>query len=75
MTDDFDTLHGRYFVVLCQRYGEEQLIVFSTIQCTSSDIHVQFFGHDSGLIVDGDAVFVDTASGMAADGTYKPDFR
>ena len=47
------------------RYGEKKFIVLTAIHSASGQIHVEFFCHDSGLIVDGDMFLVNTAAGIA----------
>ena len=52
-------------VMAVERHGEQKFIVFSAVKGGGDEIHAEFFGHDGSLIVDGDAVFVDAASGVA----------
>ncbi len=44
---------------------EQELIVLSTIEGGSHEVHVDFLGHYCSLVVDWNAVFVDAASGVA----------
>ena len=53
------------FVVATQWNGKKQFVVFAAVEGCRNEAHVEFFGHDGCLVVDGYAVFVDAATGMA----------
>ena len=65
VADKLDVLELDDLVVVGQGNGEQQLIILAAVQGAGKDIHVEFFGHDCGLVVNGDALLVDAAAGVA----------
>ena len=63
-----------YLVVVGKRYGEEQFVIFSSVKGACEYVHVQIFGHDCGLVVNGDALLIDAAPGITLF-TYMYEFR
>ena len=64
MADNADAFEFRNGFVGGQRHGEEQLVVLAAVHRGHNEVHVKFFGHNGGLVVDGNAVFVDAAAGF-----------
>ena len=52
------------FGMVADGYSEEQFVVFATIHSTCGEVHIEFFSHDSCLIVDGDVLLVDATTAM-----------
>ena len=50
----------RNLVMSRQWNGEQKFVIFATIQCCRDKVHVKFFRHESRLIVDRYAFFIDT---------------
>lgn len=65
VADDLDVLQLADAVVLGKGDGEEEFIVLAAVQRAGGYVHVQLLGHDGGLIVEGDALLVDAAAGVA----------
>ena len=65
VADEFYVLELDDLVVVGQGYGKEEFVVLASIQGAGIDIHVEFFGHDGGLVVNGDALLIDAAAGVA----------
>ena len=64
VTYQLDVLELDDLVVVSQGDGKEQLVVLATIQGAGVDIHIELFGHDSGLVVNGYALLIDAAAGV-----------
>ena len=60
-----DSGYGDDFVMGGEGHGEEELVVFASVEGCGDEVHVELFGHGRGLVVDGYAVFVDAAAGVA----------
>ena len=65
MADEFYVLELDYLVVAGQRYCKQEFIVLSTVQGACIDIHIELFGHDRRLVVNGDALLIDAAPRVA----------
>ena len=52
------TLHTLEFVIVADRAGKEQFVVFTSIKGACGDIHIEFLSHQSRLIVYGQGVFI-----------------
>ena len=65
VADDFYSIQALYFIVVGEGDGEEKLVVLAAIEGCRNEVHVELLGHDCGLVVDGDAVFVNPASDVA----------
>ena len=65
ISDDLDALYGADLVVVSERHGEKQLVVFAAVKGSSDQVHIDFLCHHSGLVVDGNAVLVDAAAAVA----------
>ena len=62
VADELYTLNLLNLLVITNGNGEQQFVVFTAIQGTGGDIHVQFLCHHSDLLVDGDVLLVDTTT-------------
>ena len=51
--------------MVVKRHGEQKFVVLAAVESRCNEIHAELFGHDSRLIVDGDAVLIDAASCVA----------
>ena len=60
-----DSGYGDDFVMGGEGHGEEELVVFASVEGCGDEVHVELLGHGCGLVVDGYAVFVDAAAGVA----------
>ena len=60
-TNAFDVLHT---LMIGYGHGEEQLIVFASIQGTGGEVHVELLSHHGCLIVYGDMLLIDSAASM-----------
>ena len=65
VADDAYVLHRCNLLMVSNGDGEQQLEVLAAVKRACDDIEVELLGHDGCLIVDGDALLVDTASGTA----------
>ena len=65
VADDAYVFECRDGVVLREWHGEEQFVVFASVQGTGADVQVQFFGHRGGLVVEGQTLLVDAAACLA----------
>lgn len=43
-----------YLLVVADGDGEEEFVVFAAVEGAGGDVEVELFGHDCGLVVDGD---------------------
>ena len=62
MPDQPRGLHACYLLVVSQGDGKQELVILATIHGGSDQVHIQFLGHECGLIVDGNAVLIHTAA-------------
>ena len=62
VADEAHTLHLAHLLVVGEGDGEEQLIVFASVEGTGDDVHVELLGHHRGLVIKGDVLFIDAAS-------------
>ena len=69
ITDHAYTLEHIHLILHGERDSEEEFIVFSAVQGTCGEVHVELFGCDGGLIVDRYVLLEDAASapGLFAD--------
>ena len=65
VSDEANIVDGLDFLMVTNRNGEQQFIVFAAVECAGGHVHVEFFCHYRSLIVDGDLLLEDTASHMA----------
>ena len=65
MSDDFDSGDSSNTIMHGQRYGEQKLIVFTAVECAGRHIHIHLLCQTGGLIVQGDAFFVDATACVA----------
>ena len=65
VTDLPDSLYFLYFFIVADGYGEEQFVVFSAIERAGREVHIELFGGDGRLIIDGDFFFINTAAAVA----------
>ena len=65
VANELDILYLLYLLVVADGHGEEQLVVFTAIEGTGGDIHVQLLSHDGGLVVDGQLLLEDAAADVA----------
>ena len=65
VADNPNAGYGGDGVVLFEGHGEEQFVVFASVKGGGDEVHVEFLGHGGCLVVDGYALFVDAAPGMA----------
>lgn len=59
-----DAFHLFDFGMVADRYGEEQLVVLTSIHGAGGEVHVEFLCHDCRLVVDRDVLLVDAATAM-----------
>ena len=62
VSDDVYVVECLDAVVQGEWHGEQEFVIFATIECSSCQIHVKFFGHGCSLIVDWDSFFVYAAT-------------
>ena len=65
VTYQFDVLELNYLVVVGQGNGEQEFVVLASVQGAGVDVHVEFLGHDCGLVIYGDALLIYAAAGTA----------
>ena len=64
MTYEFHIFQTDYLVVVDKGYREEQFVILASVKSACIDVHIQAFGHDCGLVVNGYALLIDAASGI-----------
>ena len=62
VSDETYSLQLAHLLVVGEGDGEEQLIVFASVEGTGDDVHVELLGHHRGLVIKGDVLFIDAAS-------------
>ncbi len=60
--DDGHAVHGRHFVVVGERHGEEEFVVLAAVEGAGGDVHIQFLGCRSSLVVKRYALLVEAAA-------------
>ena len=65
VTDLPDSLYFLYLFIVADGHGEEQFVVFSAIERAGREVHIELFGGDGRLIIDGDFFFINTAAAVA----------
>ena len=69
ITDHAYTLEHIHLILHSERDSEEEFIVFTAIECSSDEVHIELLRHDGGLIVDRDTILIQAATytGSLAD--------
>ena len=65
VANEADALYLAHLLVVGEGHGEQQLVVFATIEGAGGDVHVELFGHHGGLVVERDVLFIHAAAGAA----------
>ena len=65
IADHANVFEGRNGIIHGERNCEYQLVVFSSVEGTSADVHVQLLGHRGSLVVEGQSLLVDAATRLA----------
>lgn len=60
--DEVDVLQGGHLFVVGQGHGEEQLVVLAAVEGAGEGRKVELFADEGRLVIDGDALLVDTAA-------------